>query len=188
MSFRVSYKARNLQASWVTVEWRESAGVVNVDVIEMPASFHPERKALCYSEKLIINQNTRRHTPNDRILLSHCPLTPAFASYHTSTCRSWPCRAGPTAVARPGPLLPHFTLISPALSRCSETETVRPACQQFSQWHCQCRFSSLTQKLYPSLSKAFALPSWYSSCQMNLCLNLKRMPRNRNSSVGVVTG
>jgi len=140
------------------------------------------KQAVCYSDTFIINQNSRRHTPNDRTFLSHCPLTPAFASCHTST---WPCRAGPTAVTRPGSSLPQFTLISPALSRCSETETVRPACQQFSKWHCQCRFSSRTQKLYPSFSKAFARPSWGSSCQMNLYLG--RMQRTRNSSDGVVT-
>jgi hypothetical protein len=30
----------------VTVEWRESAGVVNVDVIEVPSSFYPEKAGI----------------------------------------------------------------------------------------------------------------------------------------------
>jgi len=147
-------------ADWVTVEWRESAGVVNVDMTEVLSSFHPEQAG----STLLRNVN---HQPEYTASHPKWPQSLRVVMI-TATCRSWLRSVGPTVVPRPSPLLPHFTLISPALSRCSETETVRPACQQFSQWHCQCRFSPVTQKLYPLLSKAFVRPSWCSSCQTNL--------------------
>jgi len=55
------------------------------------------KQAVCYFETLIINQNIRRHTPDDRSLRSHCPLMPAFASlsYSIVSQLAAPRRAAP---------------------------------------------------------------------------------------------